>query len=252
MTPFVGKTALITGGGGGIGRAIATSFARHGAAVVVSGRSMDVLAQTVELIEAEGGRATPVVADVTRSVEVARLVAEATAAHGRLDIAVNNAGALAATGPIGDIDEGQWDDLVAVNLTGTFLAMKHQIAQMRDSGGGVIVNVASNLGHHMRLPGLGAYVATKAAVSALTRNAALDHIRDGIRINAVSPGPVDTPMSIGPGEDREARDARMRQQLPAGRVATVNEIASAVVYLASSEAEFLVGTDLVIDGGATA
>src|SRR5690606_4185980 len=105
---------------------------------------------------------------------------------------------------------------------------------------------------HMRLAGLGAYVATKAAVSALTRNAALDHIREGIRINAVSPGPADTPMSYGPGEDRADRDARMREQLPAGRVGHLEEIAAAVLYLASPEAAFLIGTDLVVDGGATA
>jgi NAD(P)-dependent dehydrogenase (short-subunit alcohol dehydrogenase family) len=123
---------------------------------------------------------------------------------------------------------------------------------MRRHGGGAIVNIASCLGAHMRLDGLGGYVATKAAVSSLTRNAALDHIRDGIRINAVSPGPVDTPMSYRPGESRAGRDARMQQQLPAGRVASPGEIAAAVLYLASPEAAFITGTDLLIDGGATA
>lgn len=251
MDRFTGKTVLVTGAGTGIGRRVAMAFGREGAAVVVAGRSMGPLVETVKLIEADGGRATPFTADVTSSTDVGQLVAQA-AANGRLDIAVNSAGTLTAFGPVGDIDEAQWSALVAVNLTGIMLSMKHQIAQMRRNGGGAIVNISSVLGAHMRLTGLGAYVATKAAVSALTRNAALDHVREGIRINAVSPGPVDTPMSYRPGETREDRDARMREQLPAGRVATLDEVAAAVLYLASPEAGFVVGTDLCIDGGATA
>ncbi len=249
---FTGKTVLVTGGGTGIGRTVALTFAREGAAVVVTGRSADPLDQTVKLIEADGGRAAAITADVTRSEDLAALVTQTAATHGSLDIAVNNAGTLTAFGPVGDIDEDQWSTLVSVNLTGILLSMKHEIAQMRRNGGGVIINIASTLGAHMRLTGLGAYVATKAAVSALTRNAALDHIHEGIRINAVSPGPADTPMSYRPGETQADRDARMRQQLPAGRVGNLDEIAAAVLYLASPEAGFVVGTDLLIDGGATA
>jgi NAD(P)-dependent dehydrogenase (short-subunit alcohol dehydrogenase family) len=253
MSPrFTSKNVLVTGGGAGIGRAIALAFAREEATVVVAGRTAEPLAQTVKLIEAGGGRATAITADIARSADVARLVADSAATYGSLDVAVNNAGALTAFGPVGDIDEDQWSTLVSVNLTGTLLSMKHEIAHMRRHGGGVIVNIASSLGAHMRLAGLGAYVATKAAVSALTRNAALDHIRDGIRINAVSPGPADTPMSSRPGETQVDRDARIREQLPAGRVASLDEIAAAVLYLASPEAAFIVGTDLLIDGGATA
>jgi NAD(P)-dependent dehydrogenase (short-subunit alcohol dehydrogenase family) len=249
---FTSKNVLVTGGGTGIGRTIAVAFAREDATVVVAGRSEQSLNQTVKLIADGGGRATAITADVTRSEDVAALVAGAAAAYGSLDVAVNNAGTLTAFGPVGDIDEDQWSALVSVNLTGTLLSMKHEITHMRRNGGGVIVNVASSLGAHMRLAGLGAYVATKAAISALTRNAALDHIRDGIRINAVSPGPADTPMSFRPGETQADRDARMREQLPAGRVASLEEIAATVLYLASPEAGFIVGTDLVIDGGATA
>lgn len=130
--------------------------------------------------------------------------------------------------------------------------MKHEIAQMRDHGGGTIVNMASSIGAHMTLPGMGAYAATKAAVSVLTRTAAQEHIGDGIRINAVSPGPVDTWMSRLPGETDGGRDARMKDSLPIGRVATTDEVAAAVLWLAAPESGFAVGHDLVLDGGATA
>jgi NAD(P)-dependent dehydrogenase (short-subunit alcohol dehydrogenase family) len=133
-----------------------------------------------------------------------------------------------------------------------FLAMKHEITHMRANGGGVIINTASNLGAHMRLPFLGAYAATKAAVSALTRTAAREYIAAGIRINAISPGPIDTPMSLRPGETEADRDARLKDALPAGRAGTTSEAAAAVLWLASSEAGFTIGHDLVIDGGATA
>ncbi len=251
-TRFTDRTVLVTGGGTGIGRAVALAFAAENATVVVSGRKRESLAETVRLVTDGGGRAAAVTADVTDSVQVARLVADVVARFGGLDIAVNNAGTIGATGAIGDIDEGEWHALIRTNLTGTLLSMKHEIAHMRTSGGGVIVNIASNLGAHKRVPGLGAYVASKAAVSALTRNAALDHMHDNIRINAVSPGPIDTPMSYRPGETTADRDARVGGQLPAGRVGRLAEISAAVLYLASPDAGFHVGTDLVLDGGAAA
>ncbi|MEV5012610.1 glucose 1-dehydrogenase [Streptomyces sp. NPDC055692] len=250
-TRFTGKVALITGGGSGIGRATALAFAREGATVVVAGRSINPLEQTVKLIKDEGGQASAVTADVSSSQDIARLVATTVERHGGLHIAFNNAGILEA-GPLADMDEANWDRQLAVNLTGVFLSMKHEIAHMRVHGGGVIVNTASNLGAHMRLPFLGAYAASKAAVSALSRAAAKEYIQKGIRINAFSPGPIDTPMSLRPGETEDDRTARMKDALPIGRVGTLDEAASAVLWLASPEASFAVGHDLVLDGGATA
>jgi NAD(P)-dependent dehydrogenase (short-subunit alcohol dehydrogenase family) len=248
---FTGKTVLITGGGSGIGRATALAFAREGAAVAVAGRRREPLDQTVRLIKDAGGRASAVTADVSSPTDAARLVAATADRHGGLHIAFNNAGIIEA-GPLADMNQAAWDRQVAVNLTGVFLAMKHEITHMRASGGGVIINTASNLGAHMRLPFLGAYAATKAAVSALTRAAAREYIADGIRINAISPGPIDTPMSLRPGETDADRDKRLAGALPAGRAGTVAEAAAAVLWLASPEAGFTVGHDLVIDGGATA
>lgn len=252
MTPrFTGKIALVTGGGSGIGRATALAFAREGATVVVTGRSAGPLEQTAKLIADEGGRADAVTADVTSSEDLARLVATTVERHGGLHIAFNNAGTLEA-GPLADLDEDAWNRQLAVNLTGVFLSMKHEIAHMRGNGGGVIVNTASNLGAHLRLPFLGGYAASKAAVSALSRAAAKEYIGDGIRINAISPGPIDTSMSLRPGESEDDRAGRMRDTLPIGRVGTLAEAASAVLWLASPEAGFAVGHDLVIDGGASA
>jgi NAD(P)-dependent dehydrogenase (short-subunit alcohol dehydrogenase family) len=205
----------------------------------------------VRLIKDAGGQASAVTADVSLPADAERLVSATADRHGGLHIAFNNAGIIEA-GPLADMDDAAWDRQVAVNLTGVFLAMKHEIAHMRASGGGVIVNTASNLGAHMRLPFLGAYAATKAAVSALTRAAAREYIADGIRINAISPGPIDTPMSLRPGETEADRDKRLADALPAGRAGTVAEAAAAVLWLASPEAGFTVGHDLVIDGGATA
>lgn len=249
---FANRIVLITGGSAGIGRAIARAFAREGAKVVVAGRSHDRLAETLALIRSDGGIATAIAADVSCSDDVSRLLAETATAYGAVDIAVNNAGTLLATGPVGDIEEKEWHSLMSINLTGVMLSMKHEIAQMRRHGGGVIINVASTIGPHKRVPNLGAYAATKAAVVALTKTAALDHIHEGIRINALSPGPIDTPSSRRPGETTADRDARIEKQVPLGRVGLLEEIAAATLYLASDDAGYLVGTDIVLDGGSTA
>lgn len=248
---FVGQVALVTGGGSGIGRAAAVALAAEGATVVVAGRRAASLDETVAAVEAAGGTAYAHPADVTVADEVADLISETVTRHGRLDIAFNNAGILAAA-PLADLDPADWDRLVAVNLTGVFLAMKHEIAHMRAAGGGVIVNTASNIGAHQRRAGMAAYVATKAAVSALTRGAALDHIADNVRINAISPGPTETTMSLRPGESEADRARRLAEVNPSGRAATVDEIVAAVLWLCSPRSSYVVGHDLVVDGGATA
>ncbi|HEY7485061.1 MAG TPA: SDR family oxidoreductase [Streptosporangiaceae bacterium] len=248
---FTGKVVLVTGGGSGIGRATARAFAREGARVVVAGRSAEPLAETVGLIEADGGTADQVTADVTRSADLAELVEIVVARHGGLHVAVNNAGIFAAA-TVTDLDEDTWSNVLNTNLTGVWLSMKHEITHMRANGGGTIVNVLANLGAHLRVPGIGAYAAAKAGAVALTRTAALEYIGDGVRINSVSPGPSDTPMSIRPGETEAGRADRMKATLPIGRVGALDEIASAVLWLAAPESGFAVGHDLVVDGGATA
>ncbi|WP_338696260.1 glucose 1-dehydrogenase [Streptomyces sp. Q6] len=252
-TRFTGRTALVTGAGSGLGRAIALALAAEGASVVVAGRTAAPLAQTVALIEAAGGTALAHPTDVTRADEVRTLVRTAVERFGSLDVAVNSAGVFRGGGPVADLSAEDWRTLLDVNVTGVLHALQAEVAQMRTQpGGGAIVNISSNLGPHKSRAGIAGYGASKAAVSALTRGAALDHIADGVRINAVSPGPSDTAMSLLPGESADGRAARMKEASPLGRVSTTDEIAAAVLYLASSDAASVVGADLVIDGGAAA
>ncbi|EOD65045.1 glucose 1-dehydrogenase [Amycolatopsis vancoresmycina] len=246
---FAGKVVLVTGGGSGIGRATARAFAAEGATVVVAGRDERRLASAVEEI---GGDASAVTVDVTDSADVARMVETIVARHGGLDVAFNNAGILGSPAPVADLDEDGFGAVLDTNVTGTWLCLKHEVAHMRAHGGGAIVNMASNIGAHGRLPNMAAYAASKAAVSALTRTAARDHIGDGVRINAVSPGATDTDMSRRPGETDADRAARLKDAIPLGRVGATAEVAAAVLWLASDEAAFTVGHDLVVDGGATA
>ncbi|MFF5446244.1 SDR family NAD(P)-dependent oxidoreductase [Streptomyces sp. NPDC012888] len=249
---FQGRTVLVTGGGSGLGRHIALAFAAEGANVVVAGRTLAALEETVALVTAAGGTAAAFTSDVSRAGDARELVRLTAERFGGLDVAVNNAGVFRGGAPVAELSEADWKELLDINVSGVLFGLQAQVEHMKANGGGAIVNVSSNLGAHLRIPGVAGYAASKAAVAALTRAAAVDHIRDGVRINAVSPGVSESSMSLLPGETEAERAERMKSESPLGRISTGAEIAAAVLYLASDAAGSVVGTDLRIDGGSAA
>jgi NAD(P)-dependent dehydrogenase (short-subunit alcohol dehydrogenase family) len=251
MGRFTDKVVLITGGNSGMGQAVAERVAAEGGAVVLGARRKDEGEATVARIRAAGGTASFLPTDVTVESEVAALVDAAVREYGRLDGAFNNAGGVHASGPVQTLDAGAWHDDVAVNLTGVFHALKHEIPAMLAAGGGSVVNNASNLGL-VGMPTVAAYVAAKHGVVGLTRAAALELARSGVRVNALVTGGVDTPMfrgTMGADPDSAAYIASLH---PVNRVATPEEIAGFVAYLLSGETTFITGAALAIDGGWTA
>jgi NAD(P)-dependent dehydrogenase (short-subunit alcohol dehydrogenase family) len=249
LLDFAGKVILVTGGSTGIGRATSLAFARQGATVVI-GDIDERSAETVELIEQAGGTGLFVRTDVSVASEVEGLVKTAVDSFGGMHVAFNNAGVLPPTAPLAEMDEAEWDKVIAVDLKGVFLSLKYEIAYMRTAGGGAIVNTASVAGV-IADPGMAPYVAAKHGVVGLTRAAAIDYAKHGIRVNALAPGLVETPMTKRWLEDPAMREAVLAGS-QMGRAAQPEEIAGMVLFLASPLASFATGGVYVVDAGQTA
>ena len=246
-----GKVALVTGAGSGIGRATALVFAREGAKVVVSDIVVAGGQETVQQIEAAGGEAIFVKADVSQAADVEALVTQTVETYGRLDCAFNNAGIEGGMKLTIDCTKEEFDRTIAVNLTGVWLCMKYEIQQMLSQGSGAIVNTASAAGL-VGFPSLPDYVASKHGVVGLTKTAALEYAKSGIRVNAVCPGVIQTPMvergaQLSPGFDELALSME-----PVGRFGQPSEVGEAVVWLCSDAASFVTGHPMAVDGGLVA
>ena len=247
-----GKAALVTGAASGIGRAAAIAFAREGARVVVSDVNTGGGEETVRIIEDSGGEAFWAPADVSDSSQVQALVDRAVSAYGRLDCAFNNAGiTVTRRTPMVDLTEEEWDRLMGINLKGVWLCLKYEIPEMIKTGGGSIVNTSSTAGLVGSI-GLASYVASKHGVAGLSKAASLEHARDGVRVNAVCPGPIRTPLTEGVMAVNEGAEERYTSRAPMGRMGTPEEVAEAVVWLCSDAASFVTGHTMTVDGGVVA
>jgi meso-butanediol dehydrogenase/(S,S)-butanediol dehydrogenase/diacetyl reductase len=250
MERLGGKRAIVTGAAAGIGRAIALRLASEGARVALADLDEEAIERVADEIE---GKTLVWRADVSKAEEVEALVRSVVEDWGGLDVMVNNAG-VGVAGTTPETSEDDWERVMAVNLKGTFLGMKYAIPAMRDSGGGSIINMSS-VAALVGIPDRAAYSATKGGILALTRAAAIDHVEEGIRINCIAPGTVDTPwigrITSGYDDPEEAR-THMQARQPHGRFVTPDEIAAMAAYLASDESASAIGACMVVDGGVTA
>lgn len=243
-----GQTAIVTGAGSGIGRGIALLFGAEGANVIVADRSSDAGEETAAVIQANGGQASFIRGDVTDPDYHLAMVELATTRYGGLNIAVNNAGISLPPTPLAEIPLATWDEIISVNLSGVFYAVRAQIPAMIQSGGGAIVNMASAAGMRA-VRGTSPYVASKHGLIGLTKNIAIEYARQGLRANAVAPGFIDTQLSnTFPPEER----AKLAAWAPMNRLGVVDEVSELVLFLASSRSNFITGACIPIDGGTLA
>jgi len=247
MDRLRGRVALITGGGSGIGRATAERFAAEGAAVMVTGRREEALAGVVAAVKDAGGKAAYCQGDVSIEADVRRMVDSAVSTFGGLDIVVNNASVLRRGEDLRETTEAEWDRDLDVNLKGVFFVIKHALPHL-ESGHGCIVNVASQLAF-VAAPGYATYCASKGGVVSFTRAVAMDVAGKGVRANCVCPGLVDTKMARLERPDFEERRDEYDQLHPLGRIGQPDDIANAILFLASDEASWITGQALIVDGG---
>lgn len=245
MTRLDGRVAIVTGGGQGIGQGVALCLARAGARVVVNDTAQERIAQTVTAIEALGTQALGVQANVTQASEVERLVQETLSRFGKIDILVNNAGVVVVKS-ITEQTEADWDKVLNVNLKGVFLCCHRVVREMIKQQQGAIVNIASIAAFHYTVPHV-PYAASKAGVVALTRDLAYEVARHGIRVNAIAPGPIETPMMSSALTPQQKEG--YAKQVPLGRLGQPHDIGNAAVFLVSDEASFITGTTLPVSGG---
>jgi NAD(P)-dependent dehydrogenase (short-subunit alcohol dehydrogenase family) len=248
---FTGKVALVTGGASGMGFATAKAFAQAGAVVVIADINGAAAQAAADELASSGARVLAIACDVEDEESVKAMVEKTVETFGRLDAAFNNAGVQSTATETADLDGAEFDRVVGINLRGLWACMKYELIQMRKQGSGAIVN-CSSLGGLVGVPGRGAYHAAKHGVLGLTKSAALEYASRGIRINAVCPGIIDTPMVAGMKENEtEAMDILM-EQVPARRLGTAEEIAEPVLWLCGPGSTFVIGHALAVDGGYTA